>query len=152
MLAIAFSFQEIPSAFNFAASPVASLQDQWPHTVSQFGLPLGTSGELCCGSHVCVAQPKVFKGCSKGHSPQQAAVNCSILMPPARGQEISQSFNGGGKSVYNLVLPTSEEEPCTYTGIFSGQHGAEGPTAMLTSQSHELLMWKKAQLHQWEPC
>lgn len=105
MSAIAFSFQKIPSAFSIAASPVTSLHDQWPHTFSQFSLPLGTSGELCCGSHICVAQPEVFKGCSKGHNPQHAAVNYSILVPPARGPAFSQSFNWGRKSVYNSGAP-----------------------------------------------
>lgn len=116
MSAIAFSFQDIPPAFSFAASPVASLQHQWPHTFSQLGLPLGTSGEPYCRGHVCVAQLKVFKGCSRGqsHSKQLRTVPFLCLQPEAKSF-LSRLMEEENQSRI-LMLPASQEEPCTYTG------------------------------------
>lgn len=97
-----------------------------------------------------MAQREVLKGCSKGHNPQQASVNCSILVPPVRGQECSQPLNVGGKSVHHSGTPGSQEEPGTQTGYFSAQPGHGG--LHVNKLSRELLMLKKAQLHQCNPC
>lgn len=128
MSAIAFSFQKIPSAFSIAASPVTSLHDQWPHTFSQFSLPLGTSGE---SSAVEVTYVWPSRKCLKGaprdttHSMQLWTIPFLCLQLEAQ-HFLSLLIEEENQSII-LVLPASQEEPSIYIhiqGYFSGQHGA----------------------------